>query len=895
MRILQRPHLLPLGIGLALVAVASALACRSGERELSVSTPATLPAAAEHGLGLDAAANMPSSDHGAAQSDLGTVAHEQRVMKSAFCADCHPADFAEHAQNTHGRAFTDEEVRLATGRFSQADCIICHTPRPVGESGIGQNPIRRFYDLEEGNSCMTCHWKEGADYTRFVGGVECKTAFDPRVGTVESCASCHRNHGTPYQWELSPNGKAKGNVCMDCHMPTVVREVAVGGPVREVHSHVFPASRSITQLQKAYGYEAKLDGNEVVVTIANKGAGHNFPTELKQRSVESLVVVRDAKGQEVARSRMTFRDPYKRPYGLTLAVNTQIPSGESREHRVPITVADGTVECELHYKLYYPIEDYHPDLARRLESRRIPFNGVAPSTKSVESEPDVKIVTPEGISPEQAGPANLVDYAHPPIGKVEVEIPTGSTPADIDKLISLFQFPLTAANIAAREKLTAIGAPAVPQLVTAMGSWDNKTWNQAMTVLQAIGAPAQPAVIAGLTSDQLYIRLHAAELCSRMGLTGENGAVVKALIASLKRPNALDRQFAATALGDLHAAEAQSELRRLLLEDRDPDVVRSAARAMPQLGAKDAIPEMVKALGRFEWIETRRDISEALAKLGDPTGIAVLLDGLDYPDDLIRESCFEAFFAVTGKHFCYDPLAPHWERLASLSRLRQWWTKDGGPAALRKPMKIDYATRSEVRKICESFGGSDGSVPVGDATKQRQRLLDLGPAAVPGLSQIALKYPPGWSDKRAMTCEVLGVLRDPDAVPALIQVLRDPVVAVAAWGCDALGKIDDPDSLPAVQRYHQRLLSLASKNEVPQSAGSPDALISMAASTCYRLGDARMEPDLVGFLLSDDASARKYAYDSLRERYGDELDYDPDTSPEDRRAAVEAWQAKHEG
>src|SRR6185503_5974207 len=125
-----------------------------------------------------------------ATDGLGTLAHEQEVMKSSYCASCHPDIYAEHAQNTHGRAFTDEEVRLATGRFSQGDCIICHTPRPIFESGIANNPIRRHFDLEEGNTCMTCHWKPDTDYSRFVGGPDCKGAFDPRVAEVEACASC---------------------------------------------------------------------------------------------------------------------------------------------------------------------------------------------------------------------------------------------------------------------------------------------------------------------------------------------------------------------------------------------------------------------------------------------------------------------------------------------------------------------------------------------------------------------------------------------------------------------------------------------------------------------------------------------------------------------------------
>ena len=58
------------------------------------------------------AARAPSQ----ADVGLGSVAHEQAVMKSSYCASCHPDAYAEHEQNTHGRAFTDEEVRLATGR-----------------------------------------------------------------------------------------------------------------------------------------------------------------------------------------------------------------------------------------------------------------------------------------------------------------------------------------------------------------------------------------------------------------------------------------------------------------------------------------------------------------------------------------------------------------------------------------------------------------------------------------------------------------------------------------------------------------------------------------------------------------------------------------------------------
>jgi HEAT repeat protein len=734
---------------------------------------------------------------------------------------------------------------------------------------------------------MTCHWREGTDYSRFQGGAECKTAFDPRVGSVEACASCHRNHGTPYQWEASPNGKIAGNLCIDCHMPLVERPPAVGEAPRSVHSHVFPASRSLSQLRRAYDYEAKIEGNEVVVKITNKGAGHNFPTELKQRAVESLVVVRDASGQEIARSRMVFRDPYKRPYGLTLPVNTQIPSGEFREHRVPIGVADGTAECELHYKLYYPIEDDHPDLARRLETQTLVFSGLEPSTRVVEEEPEVKIVTPEGIAPEQAGPANLVDYAHPPIGKVDVEIPAGNTQADIDHLIELFQFPVLQANAEARTRLTEIGAPAVPALVKAMGSWDNKTFNQSMTVLEQIGEPAVEQVVAALGSEELYLRLHAAEMLPRLSVPA--ASVGPQLIASLARPNALDRSHAALAIGACNVAEGIPHLRRRLLEDSDPDVVRAAARSLAQMGAKDAVADLRTALDRFEWPETRREIAEALARLGDATGIPVLLAGLDLPDDLTRESYFEVFFSVTGKHYCYDPLGPRDERLEALSKLTAWWAEEGGPSALRTPRNIDRKIAAEVRKIADQIGGSDGSLPPGDDVKLRARLIEIGADSVPGLSLFGLKYAPGFSEKRALICGVLGEIRDPSAVPTLVATLRDPVVAVAAWACDSLARIGDTAALPAIERYHHRLLSLASQGRIPESAGSSANLIAQAIAAQFALGDDRVATELIGMLLSEDPAACRTAFTALANAHP-ELHYDPDASPEERREAVERWQ-----
>jgi len=809
------------------------------------------------------------------------------VMESAFCAGCHPDIYAEHEQSTHGRAFTDEEVRLATARFAHQDCIVCHTPRPIFETGIGQNPKRRHYGLAEGNTCMTCHWQPDYDYDSFVGGEQCKTAFHPDVGTVEACASCHRNHGTPYQWEASPTGKATGRECIDCHMAPVERPVAVGGPVREVRPHLFPGSRSSAQVKRAYAYSAALEGDHVVVKIENKGAGHNFPTELKQRSVESLVVVRDLDGQEVARSRMVFRDPYKRPYGLELPVNTQIPGGESREHRVPIGVAEGTVETTLFFKLYFPIDDFHPEMSRVLEARQLPFRGVTPSTEAVVSEPEVAVITPEGITPEIASVANLVDYNRPKIGTVAVDVPSGDSPEDIRKLIELFQFPVPQANGQAREKLAALGLKAVPALIDALSSWDNKTYNQAMQVLEKIGAPARPALVAALDDPRLYVRLHARELLVKTLWDGPD--VEAALGRGLASSIAYERAASAQAAGAVHARSLEPAL-VAALTDADPDVVRNSALALAHLHAREAVPALEAAHGRAYYAETKRDLAYALARLGSPVGMATLLAGLDHSDDLVRETFFELFFAVTGQHAGYEPLAPRPDRLEAVAALQDWWAREGQAELLRPfPADADPIAEAHAWKLVGDLGGNDmvASTPEKDADLEEE-LVGMAKYAVPGLVR-GLKYPPGFAEKRVALCRMLGRIGDRRAAPALAAALRDPVVSTAAWAAWALEGLRDPATLPALARYEQRLRTLIATQALPAEAGPAERLLAQAGRTRLFAGDTEARHTLAALLLADDEYARTLAFEALAQHFGEDRGYDPAADEAARREAATRW------
>jgi HEAT repeat protein/Tfp pilus assembly protein PilF len=782
-------------------------------------------------------------------------AHLDLVMTSRFCATCHPAIYAEHMSNTHGLAFVDDEARLATRDFRRENCVRCHTPRPVAETGIGMTPMERRHDLEEGNTCMTCHMKAGRDYTRFAGGAECRGAFDGRAGEVQACATCHRIAGTPEQWEHAQEGKLADRKCVDCHMPLVERPVAVGEPPKMVRAHTFPASHSESQIRKAYAYDAKIEGNELVVRLTNRGAGHNFPTASQQRSVESLVVVRDANGTEVTRTRAVFKHPYADTTTLDLPVTTQVPSDKTREQRVPIHVDSGTIECELFFKSYYPIEDGHPTLSRRLERRVIPFHDLAPSIKPVDVPQKIAASVPEVSPADAARPDGLAKFAHPAPGTKAVAVPEGSSDEDIARLVSFFEFPVPEARVRAHERLLAIGDRAIPALIDALGHWSDESFDQAMDLLAAMGARAAPAVRAACDSDRLYVRIHARMTLARMGFPGDRTAQRDALVRALSMPHPLDRRSAADALGRLGDAAAAPALRPLL-DDTDWDVVASAASALALLGDRGAAPAMRSALARATFVESRRDLAAALAGLGDDSGVALLLDGLDHPDDVLRRTFFDAFFAATAMHMSYDPDAPRRERLEAIAALRARWEQDGGPSALRRPAAPDDAADAKAFAMVEELGGGTDVKTGGDDAELMDRLVAMRGAAVPSLVQ-GLTFPSGFTRKRALVCEALGRIGDPRAAPYLVRALRDPNLNVSSWACWALGSTGDAAAIPALRRYSRRLAAYQDERADAPEAAAAASLVARAASTRLRLGDESARRELEGMGREADAVAKE--------------------------------------
>ncbi|MBI3989698.1 MAG: HEAT repeat domain-containing protein [candidate division NC10 bacterium] len=179
-----------------------------------------------------------------------------------------------------------------------------------------------------------------------------------------------------------------------------------------------------------------------------------------------------------------------------------------------------------------------------------------------------------------------------------------------------------AARLAAESELVEIGQEAVSYLVQVLRSADIGKVLVAMEVLKRIGPPAIPALREALGDPAWHVRRRAASLLSQIE---DNEAFTSLLRAGLHDPDWGVRAKAATVIAQIGVVpkETLSALVRLVREDQDRDVRRSALLALAVIGDPRFIPVLLDSL-RDRDFTVRRAASRALAKI--PAAREPLLD-----------------------------------------------------------------------------------------------------------------------------------------------------------------------------------------------------------------------------------------------------------------------------
>ena len=265
---------------------------------------------------------------------------------SQQCKECHPTVFAEWAASEHANAWTGPEVRKLSNDFSNTDCIDCHAPRPVFETGIANRVLPRASRRHEGVDCIACHLLPDGRMAATTTNLEaaCRPVATPELSTPEFCAGCHDQHETVVQWRATKFA-ADGVGCIDCHMPP--RADGSGS------DHRSPGGRSLELLQSAVELRGAREGEVWVVELENVGAAHSFPTDERSRAADLFWRPLAAEGAEPEpwRHLYRFRDPYRHEVDvlptLLHAHQKHVLRLDPAEHGPD---ASGAVEVALFYK-----------------------------------------------------------------------------------------------------------------------------------------------------------------------------------------------------------------------------------------------------------------------------------------------------------------------------------------------------------------------------------------------------------------------------------------------------------------------------------------------------------------------------------------------------------------
>lgn len=211
--------------------------------------------------------------------DPGTT--QLALLDAQECSLCHGDEHAEWATSRHGLAWTNGIFQREFSAQPRAWCINCHAPLTAQQAGLVQGDVTL---ANQGVSCAACHVRAGALVSRRrQAGSPHQTVEDPTFGSPQMCADCHQftfpvlrpkdgvavrmsehpMQSTVAEFLAGPRAEAPRG-CLTCHGSR--------------HGHAFRGGHDLGMLQRAIVATWCRKDADVIVEVANVGAGHRVPT-----------------------------------------------------------------------------------------------------------------------------------------------------------------------------------------------------------------------------------------------------------------------------------------------------------------------------------------------------------------------------------------------------------------------------------------------------------------------------------------------------------------------------------------------------------------------------------------------------------------------------------------
>ena len=272
------------------------------------------------------------------------------------CKECHPDIYKEWESTRHAKAWTSKAFTEQSQNRTKADCLPCHAPKPIFETGIGKECVLRDNNKEAGVTCLTCHSENQKSMGPYKDSkAECNPAYTPAFDDNSTCQMCHKN--TSEEWKQSACSK-KGTksyaTCAKCHMKPVKRAAAKGGAIREVYAHVTYGGDDLKALQESVrSFSLTAENGKIHLSLTNDLTGHTLPSGTPLgKQLLIMTAVKDENEKTIDMHREVFEkgDNKERK-------DSSIPVDKKVEFSYDTKLTSGEVVVKILYKANQNIKD----------------------------------------------------------------------------------------------------------------------------------------------------------------------------------------------------------------------------------------------------------------------------------------------------------------------------------------------------------------------------------------------------------------------------------------------------------------------------------------------------------------------------------------------------------
>ena len=257
----------------------------------------------------------------------------------------------------HAVSWTSPQVQAAFQHFGHdRKCESCHAPVPVFVTGLDRPVEFRKEDHAGGVDCLSCHLNAGGRVMgrRTNDDAPCRPIASKDLQASLQCAGCHV--AIHDDWKASSYAD-QGKTCQSCHMPAVAQRTAGA-------SHRYLGGHDDKTVRQAARLVCQIEGNELVVSVFNEGAGHNFPGERHNRVLLLELFEYAADGQIALGRQHVIKDitPFRGE-----SSSEEIAAGGSTTVRFPVVADAATAKVSLLYKRFPWIADRDALVVHRQE------------------------------------------------------------------------------------------------------------------------------------------------------------------------------------------------------------------------------------------------------------------------------------------------------------------------------------------------------------------------------------------------------------------------------------------------------------------------------------------------------------------------------------------------